>query len=112
MFFLFFEIFIFTLFMDIFRLFPISTGHNLSPMYVIFWLRERCTIRNGRLLTFFENSCFTFKGIIFPIFLQFFNITLVSSMACDLSFWAIFSNNYDGNKYISFQDLRKESVGY
>ena len=26
-------------------------------------------------------------------------------MACDLSFWAIFSDNYDGNKYISFQDL-------
>ena len=26
------------------------------------------------------------------------------SIACDLSFWAIFSNNYDGNKYISFQD--------
>jgi len=40
--------------------------------------------------------------------LQFFNISLVIleiSMACDQSFWAIFFNNYDGNKYISFQDL-------
>ena len=28
------------------------------------------------------------------------------SMACDLSFWAFFFyDNYDGNKYISFQDL-------
>ena len=47
------------------------------------------------------------KGAIFPIFWQFFNITLVIleiSMACGLSFWTIFSN-YDGNKYISFQDL-------
>ena len=26
-------------------------------------------------------------------------------MVWDLSFWAIFSNNYDGNKYILFQDL-------
>ena len=31
-------------------------------------------------------------------------ITVEISMACDISFYAIFSNNYDGNKDISFQD--------
>ena len=43
----------------------------------------------------------------FSIFWQFFNITLVIleiTMACDISFYAIFSNNYDGSKDISFQD--------
>ena len=48
------------------------------------------------------------RGVIFPIFGQFFNINLVIlevTMACDLSFWVIFSNNYGGNKYISFQDF-------
>ena len=53
--FLFFEIFIFTLFMDIFRFFPYitlvnfcfqATGHNFSPRDMIFGLREPCTIRN------------------------------------------------------------------
>ena len=63
----FFEIFIFTLFMDIFRFFPYitlvifcfqATGHNFSPRDMIFGLREPCTIGNWRLLTFFENSIF------------------------------------------------------
>ena len=65
--FLFFEIFIFTLFIGIFRFFPYitlvnfgfhSTGHNFSPRDMIFGLRESCTIRNWRLLTFFANSIF------------------------------------------------------
>ena len=63
--FLFFEIFIFTLFIGIFRFFPYITivnfwfqasGHSFSPRIVIFGLSEPCTIENWRLLTFFENS--------------------------------------------------------
>ena len=54
-------------------------------------------------------SFFTAKWVIFVIFWQYFNITLVIleiSMSCDLSFRGIFfSKNYDGNKYISFQGL-------
>ena len=65
--FLFFEIFIFTLFIGIFRFFPYitlvifcfqATGHSFSCRNMIFGLREPCTIRNWRLLTFFENSIF------------------------------------------------------
>jgi len=65
--FLLFEIFTFTLFMDIFRFFPYitlvifcfqATGHNFSPRDMIFGLREPCIIRNWKLLTFFENSIF------------------------------------------------------
>ena len=65
--FLFFEIFIFTLFIGIFRFFPYitlvnfwfqATGHSFSPRNVIFGLREPCTIINWRLLTLFENSIF------------------------------------------------------
>merc|ERR1711923_229321 len=57
--FLFFEIFIFTLFIGIFRLFPYITlvnfwfqapGHSFSPRNVIWGLREPCTIENSRLL--------------------------------------------------------------
>ena len=60
--FLFFEIFIFTLFIGIFRLLPYitqifyffqATGHSFSPRNVIFGLREPCTIGNWRLLIFF-----------------------------------------------------------
>ena len=92
-----FGIFIFTLFISIFCFFPYitivnlcfqATGHSFSCRNMIFGLREPCTIGNWRLLTFFENF-FTVKGVIFPIFWQFFNITLVIleiSMACDLSF--------------------------
>ena len=65
--FLFFEIFIFTLFIGIFRFFPYitlvifcfqATGHSFSCRNMIFGLREPCTIGNWRLLTFFENSIF------------------------------------------------------
>ena len=35
-----------------------STGHSFSPRDVIFGLREPCTTRNWRPLTFFENSIF------------------------------------------------------
>ena len=65
--FLFFEIFIFTLFIGIFRFFPYITlvnfwfqasGHSFSPRIVIFGLSEPCTIENWRLLKFFENSIF------------------------------------------------------
>ena len=65
--FLFFEIFILTLFIGIFRFFSLyntsifcfqATGHNFSPRDMIFGLREPCTIENWRLLTFFENSIF------------------------------------------------------
>ena len=65
--FLFFEIFIFTLFIGIFRFFPYITlvnfwfqapGHSFSPRNVIFWLREPCTIENWRLLKKIENSIF------------------------------------------------------
>ena len=65
--FLFFEIFIFTLFIGIFQFFPYitlvnlcfqATGHSFSCRNMIFGLREPCTIRNWRLLTFFENSIF------------------------------------------------------
>ena len=61
--FLFFEIFIFTLFIGIFRFFPYitliyfwfpATGHSFSPRNVIFGLREPCTIRNWRLDFFFN----------------------------------------------------------
>ena len=54
-FFLFFEIFIFTLFIGIFRFFPYITlvnfwfqasGHSFSPRIVIFGLSEPCTIEN------------------------------------------------------------------
>jgi len=48
------------------------------------------------------------KGVNFHFFLNSLNITLVIieiSMARDLSFQAVFFNNYDGNMYISFQDL-------
>ena len=64
---LFFEIFIFTLFIGIFRFFPYITlvnfwfqasGHSFSPRIVIFGLSEPCTIENWRLLKFFENSIF------------------------------------------------------
>ena len=53
--FLFFEIFIFTLFIGIFRFFPYITlvnfwfqasGHSFSPRIVIFGLSEPCTIEN------------------------------------------------------------------
>ena len=62
--FLFFEIFIFTLFIGIFRFFPYitlvnflfqATGHSFSPRNVIFGLREPCTIRNWRRFISFEN---------------------------------------------------------
>ena len=39
---------------------------------VIFGLREPCTIKNWRLLNIFENSIFTVKWVIFPIFLAIF----------------------------------------
>ena len=61
------EIYIFTLFIDIFRFFPYITlvnfwfqasGHSFSPRIVIFGLSEPCTIENWRLLIFFENSIF------------------------------------------------------
>jgi len=80
-FFLFFEIFIFTLSIGLFRFFPYitlvhflfqATGHIFSPRNVIFGLREPCSIQNWRLLTFFENSIF--HG---PFFWLFFNMTLV-----------------------------------
>ena len=63
--FLFFEIFIFTLFIGIFRFFPYitlvnfwfqATGHSFSPGNMIFGLREPCIIRNWRLLLFFSLS--------------------------------------------------------
>ena len=47
------------------------------------------------------------KGVVFSIFWQFFKITLVIleiSMAYDISFYAFFPKNYDGNKDISFED--------
>ena len=59
--FLFFEIFIFTLFIGIFRFFPYITlvnfwfqasGHSFSPRIVIFGLSEPCTIENWRLSDF------------------------------------------------------------
>ena len=97
--FLFFEIFIFTLFIGIFRFFPYiplvnflfqATGHSFSPRNVIFGLREPCSIENWRLLTFFWKFNFSrLNGSFFRFFWQFFNITLVIleiSMACDLSF--------------------------
>ena len=65
--FLFFEIFIFTLFIGIFLFFPYitlvnfcfqATSHSFSCRNMIFWLREPCTIGNWRLLKFFENSIF------------------------------------------------------
>ena len=81
--FLFFEIFIFTLFIGIFRFFPYitlvffcfqATGHSFSCRNMIFGLREPCTIRNWRLLTFFENSIFYgYMGHFFD-FLGFFPI--------------------------------------
>ena len=65
--FLFFKIFIFTLFIGIFRFFPYITlvnfwfqasGHSFSPRVVIFGLSEHCTIENWRLLKKIENSIF------------------------------------------------------
>ena len=59
--FLFFEIFIFSLFIGIFRFFPYITlvnfwfqasGHSLSTRIVIFGLSKPCTIENWRLLNF------------------------------------------------------------
>ena len=65
-----------------------------------------------KIWMFLKLSFFTVKGVILSIFFwHFLNITLVIpkiSMACDLSFWDIFSptcNSYDGNKFISFLDL-------
>ena len=42
-----------------------ATGHRFSPRNVMFGLREPCTIIDWRLLTFFENSIFTAKWVIF-----------------------------------------------
>ena len=65
--FLFFEIFIFTLFIGIFRFFPYitlvnfgfqATGHRFSPRNMINGLREPCTIRNWKHLKIFKNSFF------------------------------------------------------
>ena len=65
--FCFFEIFILTLFIGIFRFFPYitlvnfcfqATGHGFSPRNVMFGLREPCTIINRRLLALFENFIF------------------------------------------------------
>ena len=67
--FVFFEIFIFKLFIGFFRLFPYitlvmfffffqATGHSFSCRNMIFEFREPYTIGNWRLLTFFENSIF------------------------------------------------------
>ena len=80
-FFLFFEIFIFTLFIGIFRFFPYitlvnfwfqATGHSFSPRNVIFGLREPCTTKNWRLLNFFENFIFHGEMGHFLIFLVIF----------------------------------------
>ena len=52
-------------------------------------------------------------GRISIFFKVFINITLVIiriSMSCNLSFKAIFFNNYGGNKYISFQQLHDRRV--
>ena len=94
--FLFFEIFIFTLFIGIFRFLPYITlvnfwfqasGHSFSPRIVMFGLSEPYTIENWR--HFLKIQFFTVKWVIFSIFWEFFNITLVILeiyMACDLSF--------------------------
>ena len=83
-----------------------ATGHIFAPRDVIFVLRGPFTIRKKRRLTLLEN--FIFYGWIgqISVFKSFCYITLVIieiSMACGLSFKAIFSNNYDGNKYILFR---------
>ena len=76
-----------------------ATGHIFSSRNVIFGLRELCTIRNWRILKFFENLINgSFR------FWQFFNIILVIleiSMPCDLSFWVNF-----------FQQLRWKQVHF
>ena len=74
---------------------------------VIFGLRGPFTIRRQMFLNWKKSRL---KGSILCLqSKQFSNITLVIFsqifMACDLSLQAIFSNNYDGNNYISFQDL-------
>ena len=62
--FLFFETFIFTLFLTFFPyitlviIFFQATSHSFSPRNVIFGLREPCTIRNWRLLYFFLKILF------------------------------------------------------
>ena len=79
--FLFFEIFIFTLFIGMFRFFPYitvvnfgfqATSHNFSPRNMIFGYREPCPIRNWRLLKKIENFIFYGKGGHFSDFLAIF----------------------------------------
>ena len=52
-------------------------------------------------------------GSFSDFFLFFLNIALVIfeiSVACGHSFYAIVPKNYDGNKYISFEDLHYPRV--
>ena len=94
-FFLFFEIFFFTLFIGIFRFFPYitlvkfwfqATGHSFSPRNVIFGLREPCTIRNEGFWNFLKIQFFTVNWVIFSIFGNITLVILEISKACDLSF--------------------------
>ena len=81
--FLFFKIFIFTLFIGIFRFFPYitlvnfrvqATGHSFSPRNVIFGLRQPWTITNLRLLDFFWKFHFLRLNVSFFQFFGNFSI--------------------------------------
>ena len=91
----------------LFFLFNIPVTFFHLRFTVIFGLRGPFTIRRQMFLNWKKSRL---KGSILRLqSKQFSNITLVIFsqifMACDLSLQAIFSNNYDGNNYISFQDL-------
>ena len=101
--FLFFEICIFTLFIGIFIFFPyitlvffgvklLVTDFHLGMWYLGWKILVPIEIED--FFNFLKIPFFTVKWVIFSIFWQFFNITLVIleiSMACDISFYAIFS---------------------
>ena len=107
----FFRNFNFYIFIVIFRFFHYTslvnfgfqaTGHSFSPRNMIFGGREPCTIKNWKLWNVFRKFHFSiFKGLFLPIFLQFFNITLMvleMSMHATYHFRLLFFSKYDGNK--------------
>ena len=70
-----------------------ATGHRFPPRNMIFRVREPCTFTKWRLLIFSEHFIFLrLKGS----FSDFFAIWDIHGML-------FICNNYDGNKYVLFQ---------
>ena len=115
--FLFFEIFIFTVFIGIFRflflyntsiLFYFKLPVTVFHLTMRYWIER--TLYHSKLKAFYFFIFFShsFKGGILPICWHLLDINLV---ILEITFAmrpiiGSFSNNYAGNKWILFQDLR------